>query len=216
MASSRPAVTYHNSIFINCPFDEDYKPIFLAIIFAVEDLGFAARCALERDDSGEGRLHKIMDIIGRCKYGIHDLSRVDVNSPSLPHLNMPFELGIFFGCQHYGIGKHSRKVALILDTEKYRYLEFITDLRGHDIKEHNNHPEKAIQAVRKWLGTTPKRTKKHGAVAIWNRYQRFQQKLPTICSRMNITPDELTASFPEYVQVVKAFIIELDQKPSTR
>jgi hypothetical protein len=48
-----------NSVFINCPFDDDYRPVFDAIIFAVGVLGFRVRCAQEVDDSGEVRLAKI-------------------------------------------------------------------------------------------------------------------------------------------------------------
>jgi len=35
------------------------KPIFDAIVFAIYDLGFVARCALAEDDSGEPRFSKI-------------------------------------------------------------------------------------------------------------------------------------------------------------
>jgi hypothetical protein len=204
-------VKYENSIFINCPFDEDYSPIFNAIVFTVQDLGFAARCARERDDSGENRLEKITGIIAQCKYSIHDLSRADRLSKELPRFNMPFELGLYLGCKKWGAGRHKDKVSLILDKEKYRYLEFITDLRGQDIKNHNNDPKKAMQAVRAWLGPTPERTKVHGAAEIWRRFQLFEAKLPDICKGMNILPAELT--FPEYVQLVRRFIITLDKSP---
>jgi hypothetical protein len=50
-------------VFINCPFDDAYKPIFDAIVFAVYHLGFAARCALKVDDAGEARFAKITRII---------------------------------------------------------------------------------------------------------------------------------------------------------
>ena len=55
-------------VFINCPFDSAYKPIFDAIIFAVSDLGFVARSALEIDDGAEFRLAKI-ERIEECRYG---------------------------------------------------------------------------------------------------------------------------------------------------
>lgn len=42
---------YHDSVFINCPFDSDYKPLLDAIVFAVFDCGFIARCALEEEDA---------------------------------------------------------------------------------------------------------------------------------------------------------------------
>src|ERR1035441_7728852 len=43
-------------VFINCPFDTGYQPIFSAIVFAVYDLGFVARCSLEATCPG-GRVH---------------------------------------------------------------------------------------------------------------------------------------------------------------
>jgi hypothetical protein len=67
-------------VFINCPFDESYKPIFQAILFAVYDLGFVARCALEIDDASEVRLEKIMRIIEQCPCGVHDLSAVGLSA----------------------------------------------------------------------------------------------------------------------------------------
>lgn len=212
MASPVPSVRYENSVFLNCPFDAAYKPLFEAIVFAVQDLGFAVRCATERDDSGEVRLHKIMDIIAECKYGIHDISRAEINVPDLPRFNMPYELGLFMGCQRYGVGKQRDKVTLILDSERYRYQRFLSDIAGQDIKEHKNDPKEAIRVVRKWLGATPDRTKHHGATAIWERYQQFEQALPTLCAdpNINMTVDELKGSFVEYVQVMKNFIIVLD------
>lgn len=40
---------YNDNVFINCPFDSAYKPLFDAIVFAVHDCGFVARCALEEE-----------------------------------------------------------------------------------------------------------------------------------------------------------------------
>ena len=212
MARLSPGATYENSVFINCPFDPQYRPIFEAIVFTVQDLGFAARCATERDDSGEIRVQKIMQIIAESKYGIHDISRAEINAPELPRFNMPYELGLFIGCRQYGAKKHKEKVALILDSERYRYQKFLSDINGQDIKSHDNDPQKAVQAVRRWLAPSPHRTKQHGATEIWKRYQQFEAHLPAYCAdpSVNLTPDELRSSFVEFVQVVKNFIIGLD------
>jgi hypothetical protein len=91
---------YDRSVFINCPFDDRYRPLFHAIIFAVHDCGFLARCALELEDSGEERIRKIKRIIRECQYGVHDISRVQLDSGTgLPRFNMPLELGLFLGAQ---------------------------------------------------------------------------------------------------------------------
>ena len=41
-----PAAEYDRNVFINCPFDNAYAPIFEAIVFAVHDAGFRLRLAL--------------------------------------------------------------------------------------------------------------------------------------------------------------------------
>ena len=50
---------YTDNVFINCPFDSAYKPLFDAIVFAVHDCGFVARCALEEEDTSQVRIDKI-------------------------------------------------------------------------------------------------------------------------------------------------------------
>lgn len=83
---------YTQSVFVNCPFDAGYAPFFDAIVFAVHDCGFVARCALEIDDGAQVRIDKIFDIIQECKYGIHDISRTEPDERSgLPRFNMPDE-----------------------------------------------------------------------------------------------------------------------------
>ncbi len=90
-----PEALRSNDVFINCPFDDGYRPLFNALVFVIYDLGFVARCAREADDSGEVRLAKIERIIEQCKYGIHDISEVSLDVVNhLPRFNMPLELGI--------------------------------------------------------------------------------------------------------------------------
>ena len=62
-----PKPSYDDSVFVNCPFDAEYEPIFHAIVFAIHDCGYVARCALEADDSGDVRIEKILAIIDQCK-----------------------------------------------------------------------------------------------------------------------------------------------------
>src|SRR5689334_8355777 len=114
--------SYQNSVFINCPFDAKYKTIFNAIVFAVYDSGFYPRCAFELGDASQNRLRGIVRIIEGCRYGIHDLSRVELDSKHrLPRFNMPLELGVFLGCKFFGAGRHRLKSCLIMDSEEYRY-----------------------------------------------------------------------------------------------
>jgi hypothetical protein len=51
--------SYDRSVFINCPFDANYKPILDTILFSVHDCGFGARIALQ-DVGSTVRLHKLL------------------------------------------------------------------------------------------------------------------------------------------------------------
>lgn len=125
---------YNDSVFINCPFDEAYTFILHASIFTIYRCGFVPVTALNEDNGLQNRLTKIEKCIEDCRYGIHDLSRVELNPNNLPRFNMPFELGIFFGAKRFGDGHQKLKTALIFDKDRYRYQQFISDLNGIDIK----------------------------------------------------------------------------------
>ena len=188
-----PARLRSSDVFINCPFDPGYQPIFSAIIFSVYDLGFVARCALEDEDAADFRLSKIERMIEQCRFGINDLSAVALDPAThLPRFNMPLELGLFFGCKRYGPKNQNAKRSLVLDSDQYRYKQFISDISGQDIRAHGGEPERAIRAVRDWLQASLKRTGLSGAGDIVARYRRFQADLPTICAEEGLEPDHLT------------------------
>jgi hypothetical protein len=94
-------MAFNGLVFINCPFDEEFTPVFYAIVFAVYRCGFRPRSALEEDNGLNNRLGKIEKLIGECQFGIHDISRTESNSKALPRFNMPFELGIFWGAEKF-------------------------------------------------------------------------------------------------------------------
>ena len=89
---------FGRSVFINCPLDDEYKPLLQAILFCLIRFGFKPRIATERTDSAESRLEKIKELIRSSKYSIHDLSRCQSSGPREHYrMNMPFELGLDFG-----------------------------------------------------------------------------------------------------------------------
>lgn len=184
-----------SDIFINCPFDTSYKPIFDAILFVIYDLGFVARCALEVDDASEYRLDKILNLIEQCRYGVHDISCVAVDTTTgLPRFNMPMELGLFLGCKRFGGTSQRNKVCLILDSDRFRYRNFISDVAGQDIHAHEGEPKKAIVEVRDWLSSTSRRKRLPGGQAIAQRYVKFRAELPDLCTKLNREEDSLTFS----------------------
>ncbi|MBK6995150.1 MAG: hypothetical protein KA138_14685 [Saprospiraceae bacterium] len=196
--------TYENNVFINCPFDEKYTPIFNAILFTVRRCGFVLRCAKEYSDSNQIRIDKIVQLIAESKYAIHDLSRVTLQSTNeLPRFNMPLELGIFIGCSKFGTKKHREKSYLILESEDYRFKRFISDLSGQDIESHKDNPEVAVKCVRNWLSNkTNVVIPSHSRV--WEEFQEFNKGLPGICELSNWVPEELT--FGELASLVTTWV----------
>lgn len=115
---------YTSNVFVNCPFDDGYKPLLNAMTFAIFDCGFVPRCALEEDNSGNVRFEKIKNIIAACKFGVHDISRTELDDCNgLPRFNMPLELGVFLGAQRFGDANQKKKNTLVLDRVQYRYQE---------------------------------------------------------------------------------------------
>ncbi len=143
---------FDTSVFINCPFDEQYRPILNAILFCVTYAGLTPRLATERGDAGENRLEKICALITESRFSIHDLSRcVAAKRGEVARLNMPFELGIDYGfriCGHPGM---ERKCFLVLDEKPHRLKQAISDINGWDPSAHEGDPEKAMKIVRNWL-----------------------------------------------------------------
>lgn len=137
------------SVFINCPFDNSYDPIFQALVFSVFNCGCVARSALEESNAGEPRFEKIVRLIRDSEFGIHDISRTELDSKSkLPHFNMPLELGLFLGAMRFGGRIGRRKACLIIDREAYRYQAFISDIGGQDVQAHADNVAEAIRVAR--------------------------------------------------------------------
>ena len=194
------------SVFINCPFDKQYQPLFEAIVFCVSACGFLPRCTLELTDAGEVRIENIYRLIAQCAHGIHDISRTEVDDQpyQLPRFNMPLELGIFLGAKRFG--SSSKKRCLIMDRQPYRYQRFISDIGGQDIKAHDRRPIKAIHHVRDWLRSAPGKTKIPGGAITWKRYQQFRRELPVIAEEAELAPGQLT--FIDYLQLVTTWLKE--------
>lgn len=185
---------YDKSVFVNCPFDKRYAPIFNGIVFAIFDSGFVARSSLETSDSSRNRAEIIMDIIQECKFGVHDLSRVQLDTKTrLPRFNMPLELGMFLGAKRFGGQKQKSKSCLILDAEPHRYKISCSDISGQDIKVHKNDIDKAIKMVRNWLADSLKGTGViiPGGQHIANRYRLFLKEMPALCKKLHLDKNDL-------------------------
>ena len=194
--TGRPA-NYDKNVFVNCPFDDPYKPLFNAIVFTVYDMGFRPRCTKDISNAGQPRFNKIQDLIENCKYSIHDISRTELDPVNgLPRFNMPLELGLDLGCRRYGSNYLQEKVILVLDVERYRFQRFISDIAGQDIVAHDGDVGRVITVVRDWLRLEldPRLVKTPSGVAIYERYEAFRLLLPAVCDDLNWDSDNLPFS----------------------
>lgn len=148
----RANVSFETSVFINCPFDDEYEPILQALLFCAVFAGLSPRLAKERSDSGESRLEKIVDLIRSSRLSVHDLSRCQAGQAGEHYrLNMPFELGIDYACRLFAGGVFQSKIILILEEKPYRYQAVLSDIAGRDIKHHSGNFEDAVEQLRDWL-----------------------------------------------------------------
>lgn len=197
---------YQRGVFINCPFDDAYRPLFDAIVFVVFVCGLVPRSALEITDASQTRIEKIQALIEDCRWGIHDISRVELNEHGLPRFNMPFELGLFLGARRFGDARQHLKSCLVLDTDLFRFQKFISDISGQDITPHGGVPARVIAAVRNWLsnflpGADPTIP---GGAEITRRFERFQADLPELCQQVHVERDEMT--FADYTRMVSTWL----------
>ena len=166
-------MAFDQNVFINCPFDNDYKSLLRPIVFSVYRLGFQPRIAAERLDGNEPRIEKIIELIEDSKYAIHDLSRMKARrAGELFRLNMPLELGIDLGCKRFKGEPWSEKKCLILETERYRYQAALSDLSNSDIAAHGDNPLEAFTAVRDWLDQEA-RLDADGPARLWDQFTDF-------------------------------------------
>jgi hypothetical protein len=195
---------YDTSVFVNCPFDSKYAPIFESIVFAVAHCGFRARCALEIDDASQVRIDRIFSIMEECRLGIHDLSRTQLEKVSrLPRFNMPLELGMFLGVKRSGDARQKAKLCLVLDSEPYRYQRFISDVAGQDIRSHFSRQKEAVSITRNWLQSCSGRSMP-GGTEVYRQYRQFRRDLPRLCEGLKLDITETT--FNDFTNIVALWL----------
>ncbi len=145
----------NSSVFINCPYDAEYLPIFDSIVFASACCGFLPRSAIESGSTSVPRMDRITQAINDSKYSIHDLSRCrGEGDKNIARFNMPLELGV---CMAYKFGMNGSDCHdwLLLVPRGSEYVRYVSDMAGYDPKQYDLTPESAIPAVMSWLATRP-------------------------------------------------------------
>ena len=143
----------NESVFINCPFDDDFRPLFDALVLAVVACGFTPRSALESGSVANLRMDRICTALLASKYSIHDLSRCQGEGDrNLARFNMPLELGMAIAIRAQSSGNDQHDW-LVLIPERHRHSPFASDLAGFDPPCHQETPESIVPPVMAWLAT---------------------------------------------------------------
>jgi hypothetical protein len=200
-------------VFINCPFDEAYWPLFRAIVFTILACGYRPRCALEVNDGGSLRLDKLRELIAACDRGVHDLSRVELSADSgTPRFNMPFEFGVAVGVRAFGGARQRRKQALVLARKREHWHPTVSDLAGIEPQFHGDEAQKAVAAVRRFLRRTPGGVRLlPGASDLWATYQRFVRDLPRLARKARHSLNE-AYEYDSYLEFIGQFLDEIGQR----
>lgn len=149
-------LTYETSVFLNCPYDDLFAPLFYAAVLTIGALGFTPRCARESEGESDPRIDRIAPGLRESKYSIHDLSRFQGEGPDhLSRFNMPLELGIALSLRYQGktSGTPHNWVALV--PEGFVHQRFVSDLAGFDPPAHDQTPATVIKAISGWLTIQP-------------------------------------------------------------
>jgi len=147
---------YEKSVFLNCPFDDAFSPLFHAAVLTIAALGFTPRCARESEGEADPRIDRIAKGLSEAKYSIHDLSRFHGEGPdNLSRFNMPLELGMAVACRFQGriTGIQHNWVALV--PQGFVHQKFISDLAGFDAPAHEQAAASIIREVAAWLTQQP-------------------------------------------------------------
>ena len=142
------------SVFVNCPYDPDFRPVFDAVLFSCVCCGFIPRAALETHTASIPRMTRIARALTDSKYSIHDLSLCrGEGSENLARFNMPLELGIAMA-ERIRMGEaEGTHDWLVLVPNGHCYRRFVSDLSGYDPTEHDGTVDSVVPAVMAWLAT---------------------------------------------------------------
>ncbi len=200
---------FDRNVFINCPFDDPYLELLRPLLFTIVFLDYVPRLASERSDSMESRIDKICELIRVSRYTIHDLSRLRAREiGEFYRMNMPFELGIEYGCRRFGGARFPEKRCLVLEKDPHDFRRALSDLSGIDIKSHNNDPARLVRAVRNWFHETVGLTGIESASGVWYRFTDFASDFYDKRKSEGYTDDDLNMMpVSEYVDFIGAWIM---------
>ncbi|HEV2385710.1 MAG TPA: hypothetical protein VGS20_00505 [Candidatus Acidoferrales bacterium] len=187
------------NVFLNVPYDEQFHRLYLAYISGISAFGLVPRTTLEIP-GGARRLDCIFDLIQRCRYSIHDLSRVqlDISAPRTPRFNMPFELGLSVAWARVSGRNHTW---FVFEAINRRLSKSLSDLNGTDPYVH----DARIGGVFRELCNCFVRRRRQPSVQQMRRiYREVRRALPEILRRAGTRSSYQTRVFKEICVVAEA------------
>ncbi len=197
-------------MFINCPFDDEYKENLRVIIFTVIHCKFNPLIS-ETKDSGANRLDSIIKLMKSSRLSIHDLSRnVSKKAGEAMRFNMPLELGIDLGLKNSEKIDLKDKVSMVIDVtgkdkNQYFYQKSISDLAGNDLIIYTQSELiSLVEAVRNFLYIQKVDEAPDQHTNIWDDYNMFKAEYIE-----NLEIDKLTINRviqSEYIDIVQGYL----------
>jgi hypothetical protein len=135
-----------SAVFLNIPYDEEFKELYLAYIVGLYQLGLKPRLT-SGIAGGERRLDRVLELIQSCRYSIHDLSRVELSAapPATPRFNMPLELGLAIAWAKLRSRRHTW---FLWESMPGRIQKSLSDLDGTDAYIHRGSPAGIMSELR--------------------------------------------------------------------
>lgn len=203
---------HNTNVFINCPFDKEYRPLLRSLVFTLLYLDFIPNLS-SNQSSSTVRIEEIKRLIKKSKYGIHDISRCKpMTNGDLPRFNMPFELGLDIGCLAFGNSKQKTKKILILESKRYFFQKVLSDIAGQDISSHKDSPQELIGKVRNWLLENNAKKHFHNPSRIWYAYNQFGSDLVEKLQERKYSKNEIEGMpNSEYVKFCKDWLKKFNE-----
>jgi hypothetical protein len=193
VAAARPLA--RSDVFVNVPFDSEYERLFLALIAGLTCLGLNPKCVLEITATNV-RLRRLTELIARCPFSLHDLSRVQASRIGrfrIPRFNMPFELGLAAAISE--LADATEHQWSILETVRHRAWQSLSDVSGYDVAIHNGRAEGMFYVLLDIFGNLPQPP--HPTIAsmrsVYRELRRYGNGLPGIYSPNSFRQLVLTA-----------------------
>jgi hypothetical protein len=141
----RAVGTLPADVFLNIPYDKKFERLYLAYIAGISAFGLVPRATLEIP-TGTRRLDRILKLLSKYHFALHDLSRVEIDRtpPCTPRFNMPFELGLSVAWAHVGSKQHAW---FVLESQRYRLAKSLSDLNGTDVHVHSGRINGVFRAL---------------------------------------------------------------------